>query len=302
MKYTEEQLTAMTKPASDYEESRMENALKMVKDALLNNDRFPNYEYEVFAQGSYANNTNIKNNSDIDINVCYTGAFYYDLPLGKSREEYGFTGNVEYSFFKFKDDVEAVLVKKFGRDQVVRKNKCIHIKGNTYRTDIDVVPTWIYRRYESPYNRNYVEGVKLFSDAGAAVVNFPKQHLANGRQHNTETRDRYKKLVRIVKRVYLNMEDDGYYANEHVTSFLLECLVYLLPVRIYDLWKSDYKWNDRLYEAITYWYNATKADSQSWKEWTEVSELLYLMTGHKWNRSDVNEFVLKMWNYLGYSA
>ena len=90
------------------------------------------------------------------------------------------------------------------------------------------------------------------------------------------------------------MEDDGYYANEHVTSFLLECLVYLLPVRIYDLWKSDYKWNDMLYEAITYWYNATKADSQSWKEWTEVSELLYLMTGHKWNCSDVNEFVIEI--------
>ena len=302
MKYSEEQLTDMTKPASDFEDSRMENAMKMVKDALVNNGRFPNNEFEVFAQGSYANNTNIKNNSDIDINVCYTGAFYYELPQGTTREQYGLTENVIYSFPKFKDDVEAVLVKTFGREQVVRKNKCIHIKGNSYHTEIDVVPTWLFRRYERTYNRSYVEGVTLFTDSGARVINFPKQHLTNGRQHNTETRDRYKKLVRIVKRIHLNMEKDGYYSNEHITSFLLECLVYLLPVSIYDLWRSDSRWNEMLYHAITYWYNATKTDSLLCKDWKEVSELLYLMTGHKWDSSDVNDFVLKMWNYLGYVA
>lgn len=35
MKYTEEQLTEMAKPASDSEETRMNNATKMVKDALV---------------------------------------------------------------------------------------------------------------------------------------------------------------------------------------------------------------------------------------------------------------------------
>lgn len=299
MKYTEEQLTEMAKPASDSEETRMNNATKMVKDALASNGIIADREFEVFAQGSYANNTNIRNNSDIDINVCYTGAFYYDIPPGKVKEEYGFTGNVPYTFKQFKNDIETILVKKFGRDQVVRKNKCIHIKGNTYRTDIDVVPTWEYRRYrDSRYS--YVTGVKLFSDDGDIVINFPKQHLSNGITFNNSTQRRYKRLVRIVKRIHLNMENERFYCNSNITSFLIESMVYLLPQSYFRIFNTYYNWNDIIQDAIRYWWNATKSDNDECKDWTEVSELLCLLTNHKWDRSDIHEFTYKMWNYLGY--
>lgn len=301
MRYTEDQLKDMAKPASDSEEQRMDNATRMVKDALVNNGVINSWNYEVFAQGSYANNTNIRNNSDIDINVCYTGAFYFDLPSGKSRYDYGFTNDVEYSFKQFKDEVEAILVKKFGRDQVIRKNKCIHVKENTYHSEIDVVPTWEYRRFYGPRTTDYVQGVKLLPDKGETVINFPKQHLTNGRTHNVKTSQRYKKLVRIVKRIHLNMENDGFYKNTNITSFLLESMVYLLPDRVYYLYTDYFKWNDILKDAIVYWYNGTKAEANDWQEWKEVSELLYLMYGHKWSRKDVNDFTVKMWNYLGYA-
>ena len=300
MRYTEDQLKDMAKPASDSEEQRMDNATRMVKDSLANNGVISSWNYEVFAQGSYANNTNIRNNSDIDINVCYTGAHYYDLPPGKTNEDYGFTGNVSYSFQKYKDDIEAILIRKFGRDQVIRKNKCLHIKGNTYRSEIDVVPTWEYRRYTDPRTSDYVTGCNLFPDSGGSVVNFPKQHLNNGIDHNSETRQRYKKFVRIVKRVHLNMENEGYYSNTNITSFLLESMVYLLPTSYYSIYSDSYSWNDIFRKAIIYWFNATKADNSEWNEWKEVSELLPLMRGHKWSRADVNEFTVKMWNYLGY--
>jgi hypothetical protein len=298
MKYTNYQLNEMAKPASDSEETRMENAIRMVKDALYGKGVIPDREYEVFAQGSYANNTNVRNNSDVDINICYTGAFFYDIPDGTTKEQYGLTNPSTYSYSRFKDDVERLLVLKFGRDQVVRKNKCIHIKENTYRTDIDVVPTWRYRRYVSPYNNSFVEGVKLVSDTNEVVLNFPKQHLLNGRQHNVDTYKRYKKLVRITKRIHINMENDGYYKNQNITSFLLESMVYLLPNRFYRLYTDSFDWNDVLKDAIVFWYNATKDDNDAWKKWTEVSELLLLMTGHKWTRSDVNVFTYKMWYYL----
>lgn len=301
MRYTEDQLIEMAKPASDSEEQRMENATHMVKDAMSNNGIMYSWHYEIFAQGSYANNTNIRNNSDIDINVCYTAAYYYDLPSGKTKEDYGFTGDVAYTFKRFKDDIEAILINKFGREQVVRKNKCIHIKGNTYRSEIDVVPTWEYRRYTGPNTTDYVSGVKLFPDNGGSVVNFPKQHLKNGRDHNNATRQRYKKLVRIVKRTHLNMENDGYYSNKNITSFLLESMVYLLPKDVYTIQADLFSWNDILKKAILFWYKATKPDCAAWQAWTEVSELLPLMYGHKWSRSDVNEFIVKMWNYLGYA-
>ena len=300
MKYTNDQLKEMARPASDSEETRMDNATRMVREALESNGVIPDSKYEIFAQGSYANNTNVRNNSDIDINICFTDAFFCKLPSGTTKEQYGLTDYALYSFDRFKNDVERILVDKFGRDQVFRKNKCIHIKGNSYRTEIDVVPTWLYRRYGSPIYMSYDEGVILVSDSGDEVVNFPKQHLYNGRQHNVNTRDRYKKLVRIVKRIHINMEDDGYYKNQNITSFLLESMVYILPDRIYRCYTDYFDWNDVLKDAIVFWYNATKDDNDDWKEWTEVSEQLPLMTDHKWTRSDVNVFTCKMWNYLEY--
>lgn len=301
MKYSEDQLKEMAKPASDSEEARMNNATRMVKDALYSNRYFTDDLYEIFAQGSYANNTNVRNNSDVDINVCYTGAFYYDIPDGATKETYGFGNSSPYSFTQFKNDVESILVDKFGRDQVIRKNKCIHVKGNTYRAEIDVVPTWEYRRYTNLYNHNHHTGVKLFSDNGESVVNYPKQHLRNGIDRNAATCDRYKKLVRIVKRICINMENEGYYANDSITSFLLEAMVYLLPDRIYQTYSSSYSWNDILKDAICFWYGAVKDVNGTWKNWTEVSELLMLMFGYKWSHEDVKEMTVKMWNYLGYA-
>ena len=84
-KFTNEQLAAMAHPASVTEEQKLENAENAVKNAL-SNYTLASGDYEVFGQGSYANNTNIRNNSDIDINVCYTGGFYFHLPSGRTRE------------------------------------------------------------------------------------------------------------------------------------------------------------------------------------------------------------------------
>lgn len=144
-RYTHEQLMGMSRPASDTEETKMENARNAIMNALNDSDILKSNAYEVFGQGSYANNTNIRNNSDIDINVCYTDAYYFDLPENVTRQELGLNNSVEYSYQSYKNDIEKMLVQYFGVANVVRKNKCIHINGNSYRAEIDVVPTWKYR-------------------------------------------------------------------------------------------------------------------------------------------------------------
>ena len=75
----------------------------------------------------------------------------------------------------------------------------------------------------------------------------------------------------------------------------------ILPTSYYSIYSDLYSWNDILKKAIIYWFNATKPDNSEWNEWEEVSELLPLMKGHKWSRTDVNELTLKMWNFLGYA-
>ncbi|MEZ5016065.1 MAG: nucleotidyltransferase [Flavipsychrobacter sp.] len=292
--YSEQIIANWTNPASNTEEEKLSNAERMVREALTADDTLRQKSIEVFGQGSYANNTNVRLNSDIDINACYKDGFYYDLPNEATREDYEITPT-EYTFSQYKNDVERALVNKFGRDQVVRKNKCLRVLGNSYRTETDVVPTWEYRRYSQ--KSSYVTGVCFFSDEGKKITSYPKQHITNGRTKNTNTYRRFKSLVRIYKKVRYHMIDNGEIVNPAISSFLLECLVWNVPNSIFT---NNDSWTARLRESIVYLYNQTKVQDTC-KDWGEVSELLYLFyDGRKWTYQDVNEHLVKMWNYIGY--
>lgn len=298
-RHTHEQLMAMSRPASDTEETKMENARIAILKALSDSTILSSNAYEVFGQGSYANNTNIRNNSDIDINVCYTDAYYFDLPENVTRQELGLNNSVQYSYQLFKNDIERMLVQYFGSTDVIRKNKCIHVKGNSYRAEIDVVPTWKYRRFTDKWG-TYREGVLLFSDDNKRVINYPKQHLENGVKKNYTTSRRYKRLVRIIKNLKIKMEDSSYYKNDSVTSFLIEGLVYNYPNSKYLLSYSYYDWNTIIRDFIYYFWDGCSDENEAWKGWVEPSECLYLMYGHKWNHNDVKAFMYNLWNFLQY--
>ena len=294
-KFSEGTLSNWIKPPSDTEETKLSNSARAVREAIADDPILSQKSTEVFGQGSYANDTNVRLNSDIDINVRYTGGFYFDLPKEKTRDDFGLNTPSEYSVEKFKDDVYSALVRKFGSASVVRKNKCLTVSGNTYRVETDVVPTWNYRRYSD--SGNYVLGAKLRADSGEYVVNYPKQHIENGKQKNAQTSRRFKRLTRIYRKLRYKMIDDGNGVNANVSSFLLECLVWNVPNHILN---NNNSWQDRLKDSIVYLYNHTK-DEEKCDEWGEVSELLYLFRGNrKWSKSDVNQFMVDAWNYLEY--
>ncbi|MFD2034951.1 nucleotidyltransferase [Belliella marina] len=293
-KYSEQQLTNWTAPPSDSEQTKLENSERMVRDAINSDEKLKKKSTETFGQGSYANNTNVRLNSDIDINVRYTGGFYFNLPPNTEEKDVGIESlsPSEYSYSEFKDDVENALVAKFGRNDVKRKDKCITIKGNSYRIETDVVPTWNYRRYSK--NGNYVLGAKFRADSGNWVVNYPKQHIENGINKNSNTYRRFKRLTRLHRKLRYKMIDDGENVSDNITSFLLECLVWNVPNRIMN---NNDSWTDRLKESIIYIYEQTK-DEETCKEWGEVSELLYLFVGRKWTYKDVNSYMVLLWNHL----
>lgn len=295
-KINEETLTTWTRPPSETEETKLQNAERMVREAIAEDKKLRGISTETFGQGSYANDTNVKLNSDIDINVRYTGGFYFDIPTGKTRGDFGLDSPSEYSFKEFKNDVETALVNKLGRTSVVRSNKCLNILGNTYRIETDVLPTWEYRRYQE--DGSYVLGAKFFTDNNHEIKNFPKQHIENGKTKNANTHLRFKRLTRIFKKLRFKMIEDGETMSENITSFLLECLVWNVPNSILN---DNYTWTSRLRETIIYLYENTKT-SESCKEWGEVSELLYLFQSErKWSTKDVNSFLLLVWKYLEFN-
>ena len=69
------------------------------------------------------------------------------------------------------------------------------------------------------------------------------------------------------------MEDDGYYNDQNITSFLLECLVWNCPDSVFVNYNT---WQERLKQSIIYIDNNTTEEATRWKEWGEVSDLLYL--------------------------
>jgi hypothetical protein len=293
-KYNEETLTNWTKPPSNSEQTKLENSERMVREAISADEKLKKKSTETFGQGSYANDTNVRLNSDIDINVRYTGGFYFDLPTEITETDAGIERLTSYSFAEFKSDVENALVNKFGRNDVKRKDKCITIVGNTYRIQTDVVPTWNYRRYEK--DGSYILGAKFLTDQNnRSVINYPKQHIDNAIRKNTNTTRRFKRLTRLHRKLRYKMIEDGETVSDNITSFLLECLVWNVPNTI----MNDYEtWTERLRQSIIFIYNNTKTD-EACKSWGEVSELLYLFhVGRKWSRTDVNTYMQQLWNYL----
>jgi len=291
-KFTEETLNNWRYPASDTEETKLANAEKMVREAIADSEELKNKSTEIFGQGSYANDTNVKINSDIDINVCLSDTIFIQIPEGKKQEDFGYSDS-DYKFSEYKDAVERALVKKFGRKDVIRNDKCITVLANTYRVEADVVPTFKYNRHDD--NGGKAIGTKFITDEGYPVINYPLQHIENGKLKNSQTQRRFKRLTRIFKRLRYKMIEDKIPVSDNITSFLIECLLWNVPNKVFN----DYDtWTERLKQSIIFLYNNTKEDKDC-KEWGEVSELLYLFhSGRKWSREDVNSFLLQAWKYL----
>jgi hypothetical protein len=294
-KISEESLFNWTKPPSDSEESKLLNSERMIKEAIDKNDKTNKLSIEVFGQGSYANDTNVRLNSDIDINVRYTGGFYFDLPKETTEQDVGIADypKPEITYSEYKNVIEKALVDKFNRESVVRKNKCITVLGNSYRIETDVTPTWNFRRYSK--DGSYVLGAKIITDSLESVINYPKQHIENGKEKNRITSRRFKRLTRIFKKLRYKMIEDGKYVSDNITSFLLECLIWNVPNTILN---NNDTWSSRLKYSIIDLYEKTSKEDNC-KEWGEVSELLYLFRpSRKWTREDVNAFMVQAWNFL----
>lgn len=250
MLFTETMLAGYAQPLSQAEDQRCRNAINMVRDALksigyttphniprtLVTDSHA-YMYELahsegrkirlMVQGSYANNTNVRQNSDVDIAVILESTFRTAYRSGASDQTYGHVDSSD-SVAVFKDDVERILRKYFVTG-VERRNKSIKIHGNTYRVDADTVPCMRYRDYRKDYEnnpKNYVGGIMILADDGEVIYNYPEQHIINGKEKNVATNHLYKQMVRIMKKMRYLMEEQKIGAAAKVSSFVLESLLW----------------------------------------------------------------------------
>lgn len=263
MKFTEEKLKLYAAPLSDTENEKCKHAIGEIRKALKGlNYTDDNKEIStlvpgtnsysismrsllsservtIFLQGSYANNTCVRGDSDVDIAIVREDSTEYTYgALFKTSKSKRIEAKV------FKDIVERALKHYFTSSSVQRENKSILVKGNTYRKQSDVVPCMSTKHALNEYSAYDKYGIVIYADDGDVIYNFPKHHIENGKNKNKNTNFYYKKMVRIIKKMRHLMSDEGYDSADKVSSFGLESLLWNIPNEIftqYITYKYEFK-------------------------------------------------------------
>jgi hypothetical protein len=286
-------------PSSESEEEKYTNTERMIRASLSDSQSLIKRNIDVFTQGSYKNNTNVRLDSDVDICIRCNDVFFYEFPSDGSitQEDAGFS-NSDYEFTRFKYEVEEALKNKFGNTMVTRGNKSFDVHATSYRVDADVVPTYEHRRYYRNFRNeiDYHRGTELRPDNGGRIINWPEQHYANGVEKNKETGGRYKFVTRIIKRLRNEMDENNILSANFFSSYLIECLVWNTPNNGFG--HTNYV--DDVRDMLAHTFNNT-LNYDRCKEWGEVNELKYLFrTSQPWTLVQTHNFINDAWNYIGF--
>ena len=279
------------------EQTKCENAETAIRKALAAHEKLVLMDIAVFAQGSYRNKTNVKQDSDVDICVRLNSAFFPDYPDGKKHEDFGNSAS-SITFADYKDLVQKALEDYFDEDSVARGDKAFNIHANTYRIDADVVATFEHRRYASNADGShyYLSGIGFKTDAGKLILNWPNQHYDNGLKKHDETARRFRKVIRILKRLRNEMQDEGNTDADGIASCLIESLVWNVPNDGFghETYREDVRY------VLAHIFNNTGKDADC-SEWGEVSELKYLFRSTQpWTRDQAHVFISAAWDYVGF--
>ncbi|KJF16621.1 nucleotidyltransferase domain-containing protein [Acidithrix ferrooxidans] len=292
----EDKLSGWTGPSSDTEQEKQDRTERMIREAVRNHAEFANCSLKVYAKGSYANNTNVRSDSDVDIAVQCTNALYWnEVTPGVKPVGTPYTG--PWTPARLRSELKTALEAKFPGQVDSSGSTAFTIKSGSARVDADVVPCFDHRYYFSP--DNFLEGTKVFKTDNSSLLNYPDQQKANGNLKNQRTNQRYKKAVRIMKRLENAMVTAG--VHREVPSFFVECLVYNIPDAVLNL----STWTELVRGTLGHIYNQLEGSESIAVDgrWREVNECKYLFdASQKWTRSDGRDFALAGWNYLGYKS
>jgi hypothetical protein len=290
----EEKLKGWTGPSSTTEQEKQDRTERMIREAINAHAPFQTLSRKVYAKGSYANNTNVRADSDVDIAVECENVYYSDEhePGAKPGGTTPYTG--EWTPDRLRSELVVALRAKFGDAVDTSGSTAIQVHSSSARVEADVVPCFEYRYYFSP--TNFREGAKVFKTNGSTVVNYSARQLANGRTKNNNTNQAFKKTIRILKRLENAMVAAG--THGEVPSFFVECLVYNCP----DWMFTQSSWTAVVKSVLGHIYSSLEGSepSDNSKRWLEVNEAKYLFfSAQKWTRAEGRAFALAGWTHLG---
>ncbi len=196
---------------------------------------YPLADIDIFLQGSYRNDTNVYGDSDVDIVLCHTGAFYKDLSRLSVEDCRAYSaasgGTVTYGYADFKRDATTYIARLY--DGVNTLKKALYVPGGgSGRRNSDVLIASEFRRYyefKTWQNHRFDQGVCFFLADGSMVENFPKLHAQNCTTKHQNTRSFFKPIVRIFKNMRNTMIEKKLLADGIAPSYFIEGMLYNVP-------------------------------------------------------------------------
>lgn len=291
-------LSAWANPSSQSERERQERAERMVKEAIDKHPAFVGTDYSVYTKGSYANNTNVRLDSDVDIAVENRDLFYFDYNCDAPNPDPNnspYRGNWTPDLWR--REVIQALVNHFGASEINTTGRTaikIAERSNS-RPSADVVPCFQYKRFDSPDRSIAHVGTKVYKTDDTTAINYPDQQLRNGREKNIDTGGSYKRLVRVLKGVENELASKGTITEK--PSYLMECMGWNVPNAVL----TQYSGLDDTVQNSLRWLLTELDAGRAKDEWEEPSRLMWLFRGtNPWTPQDAYDVASGAWSYLGY--
>ena len=188
---------------------------------------------DVYLQGSYANATNIRGNSDVDLVVEATSVQYSNLTAHEQRE-LGL-GKGSYSWSEFRAEVVQALRSYYGSSSVdLSGGKSVKVLSESGRLPADVVPAIRYKLYKD--TKVQASGITFWSHPeNEQVINYPKMHIKYGAAKNGSDRTNgwYKPAVRVFKNARESVINGSDTLRNRYPSYFIECLIHEAPDRCF---------------------------------------------------------------------
>ena len=249
----------------------------------------------VYLQGSYANDTNIRGDSDVDI-VCELTSTFHSKTSSLDEAELARYERARipgtYSFDQFRADVLSDLRSAY--NTVEEGNKSLKVAASGGRLPADVVACTSHRRYSAfPEfgTPRYHEGIRFVTrQEGREIVNYPRQHRENTTAKHQATNSQFKTLVRIFKNARTYLIDRGVITSNMAPSYFVECWLFNVDNAVF---RGSY---ETAFPVILDWLHSaddSKFETASGLHW------LFGTSDVTWNRSDAAALriaLIKLWN------
>lgn len=260
-----------------------------VRNALAAHSWPQGMRYEVYLQGSYANTTNIRADSDVDVVVECTSVFYSNLE-DHEKQLLGLSVG-RHSYSDFRREVLSALTSYYGHSLVHASGaNAIEVLPASNRLKADVLPCVSYHHYQAL--QVAVEGVAFWNQhTSQQVKNFPKLHIRHGEQKNgsDRTNGRYKPSVRMFKNARRQLVENDESLRKRYPSYFVECLLYNALDECYSNSAQQ-----TFAQAVIYLSNALRNGTADHFKTQSGCHELFGASVVQWSKENASDFVSRL--------